>query len=123
MLLRKIISVGIERILNCAPIAWCSSVLTFANKISGFRAAAAAKVGANARQGAHQGAQKSTTANGWSLIDGAKFSSVSSRTPGLFADMFVRPRGSEWEGWQRLPGPSLSNRAQSVGRARLLSAE
>src|SRR5439155_23097547 len=109
MLLRKIISVGIERILNCAPIAWCSSVLTFANKISGFRAAAAAKVCANGRQGAHQGAQKSTTANGWSSIDGAKFSSVSSRTPGLSADMSVRPIGSEWEVGSGLLGPNLSN--------------
>src|SRR5262249_36327176 len=36
--------------------------------------------GANARQGPHQGAQKSTTVNGWPSIDGANVSLVNSRT-------------------------------------------
>jgi len=50
--------------LNCAPSDCCSSVLTFANRMSGWRAAAAANTGANARHGAHHGAQKSTSASG-----------------------------------------------------------
>src|SRR5512137_894940 len=78
---RKIISVGIERMPNCAARSCSSSVLIFANSRSGWRSAAAANTGANERQGPHHGAQKSTRASAAPLIVSAKRSAVNSTTP------------------------------------------
>jgi hypothetical protein len=61
--------------------------LTFENNTSGFRAAAATRIGAKVRQGADDGAQKLTTANGLPSIEEAKFCWVSSITPGVPASM------------------------------------
>jgi hypothetical protein len=46
--------------LKAAAISCCSSVFTLAKTMLGFFSAAASKVGAKLRQGAHHGAQKST---------------------------------------------------------------
>src|SRR4051794_39399705 len=94
MLLRKIISVGIEGRLNSATIARWSSALTFTNRMSGLRAAAAAKLDANAREAALDGAQKSTIANGWPLMYGVNVSAVSSMTPGAPAAVGAGRPGS-----------------------------
>jgi hypothetical protein len=77
---RNTISVGIERMLNCAARLCSSSVLTLANSMSGCFADAAANVGANARHGAHHGAQKSTIAKLWPRMASSNVPSVSSTT-------------------------------------------
>src|SRR6185437_10927300 len=107
MLSRKIISVGIERMLKCPASCCCSSVLTLANLTSGYLTAAAANTGANARHGAHQGAQKSMTAKGWSWIDSAKFSSVSSMIACVSA-MVVRYRSGKVPPRRRSRRPLLA---------------
>ncbi len=54
-------SVGIARTLSAPASSGCASVSTFAHTMSSCLFAAASKVGANMRHGAHQLAQKSMT--------------------------------------------------------------
>jgi len=56
---RKTMSVGIDRMSSAPARSGCAWVSTFPHMMSGCRAAAASKIGANARHGPHQLAQKS----------------------------------------------------------------
>ena len=59
---RNAITSGIERTPNAAAISWFSSELTLTSlKRPPYSAASFSSIGVSARQGAHQGAQKSTT--------------------------------------------------------------
>ncbi len=57
---RNSITFGIERIWKCPASSCCSSVLILPNTTSGYFSDAASNAGANALQGPHHDAQKSS---------------------------------------------------------------
>src|SRR5712672_3187666 len=75
---RNTIRVGIERMPKEPASSCCSSVLIFAKTTSGCAAEDFSYMGAKPRQGPHQGAQKSITTIGLSLMVFSKSSLVRS---------------------------------------------
>src|SRR6267143_5782425 len=80
ILSRNTIRVGIERMPNEPASSCCSSVLILAKTTSGCASDDFSYMGAKPRQGPHQGAQKSITTIGLSLMVFSKSSFVRSTT-------------------------------------------